>query len=82
MSAFLQPIDQFGNLGGAARSVGAFDGDQLSGELIDIDARNSVAIKPALARSRDQDSFGLSSGYSSTNSCFHLFLRGVDALAG
>ena len=56
--------------------------DQLSSQLVNVDARNSVAVKPALARSRDEDSFGLSSGYSSTNSCFHLFFRGEEALAG
>ena len=53
MSAFFEPIDQFRDLRRAARSVRAFDHNQLSGQFIDINARNSVAVKPALARSRD-----------------------------
>ncbi len=63
VAAFLEPVDEAGDLGGAAGAVGAFDDDQFAGEFGEVDAGQAVAVETAGLGLGSDDAFALDAGF-------------------
>src|ERR1019366_1641296 len=76
VAAALEPFDQHLDLSGAPGPVGAFDDDELAGQLLQIDPGDAVPIKAPFTPVRDDDVVGGDAFPSTGSSTTFAFLCG------